>query len=154
MGVLESCERIGMRPDDLKRGDWITITSSEEKGPLGVAVGRLVTGQPVKVVAVSLPFICVTDGRARWPIDVRQCCFSRTNRSYINAMRDFVPAEAMRGAEFYDGDEEEFYAKEAKPEKTQGNCPKCGGLLVETLTIGSPEWLLVCRECNTTWKVL
>jgi hypothetical protein len=46
------------------------------------------TGQPLQIVAISLPFLAVTDGEKKYPIDVRECQLQRLSPAYVRAMME------------------------------------------------------------------
>lgn len=118
-----------LRADDMKVGQWVAVSRSTEMvyGPFGGSTveDRMVTGVPMQIVAISLPWICVrVDGR-RFPIDTRICQFQLLHRSYVNSLKGIGRSDGP----FVDEDEV------VSPSRSGGGCcPMCGERLVERLT--------------------
>ena len=107
-------------------------------GPQTVRRENIYTGTPLKVLAVSPPFVCVTDGTERKALDTRQVGLIKLRRSYVKA----------------------FYGEEAKNQcreqrrgvEMPGRCPKCGSTFVvsaiERCSEGHRHRLAICMRCQ------
>src|SRR5688572_19986213 len=118
--------------DDLKDGMFVAICGhkireSEYRSPfLFEWTGPVVEprqpdfdGRPLEILAVCLPFLCVTDGKKRFAIDVRKWDVQRISRRYAEQMQ----ASETEGAK-------RFKKRPKKKEKPDpGTCPRCGGRL-------------------------
>lgn len=86
------------RVDDLRVGMWVAVTATEEDvgpamgfGTFGFGRGKPslapeVDGKPLKIVAMSLPFVCVTDGYHRHALDVRTVVFQKLSPRYVKSL--------------------------------------------------------------------
>lgn len=138
--------------DDLAVGQWIAITDMQEEQPdwspfaMFRPQPRHVTGQPLKIVAMSLPFLAVTDGMRRFPIDVREVKVKKLEPRYVKAMKasqkDWEPERTTRSA-FTVAEPEK---PKEKSKGMNGLCPVCESRLIQRKTDG--EWFLACRECG------
>jgi hypothetical protein len=136
--------------DDLQVGQWVAIVSSHEEehdhSPWAMFRSRpkeQVTGQPLKIVAMSLPFLAVTDGYRRFPIDVREVQVKKLDPKYVKAMkakqRDYEPVGNSFAVPEPDKPKAESSGK-------HGLCPMCQSRLIKRKTDG--DWFLACRECG------
>ena len=132
-----------MRVDDLKIGQWVTIIESYEVAynhfEECIIFNDMVTGAPLKVIAISLPFVVVSDGKYRFPIDSRECTFGRISPQYVKSLRGvkrkrghLVVEEKQRGSKI---------TRDAKA------CPNCGERMIERL-IRYGAWKLLCKDCG------
>lgn len=134
--------------DDLHVGQWIAVVGEKKEEPdcnpfslFRPSKRDMVTGQPLQIVALSLPFIAVTDGHRRFPLDVREVEVKKLHRKYVQSMK----------ARQKDWEPEGFAVPEpekAKEESTgkHGLCPMCGDRLIQRKSQG--DWFLACRECG------
>lgn len=143
--------------DDLKPGMFVAVTqyrgeTEHHDSWMGFSCNRTPTfdGKPWKVVAISLPFACLTDGRTKISIDLRLWGVQRITRQYAQA---FEPGERHV-------DKPAFGKKRKRKEKPdKRSCPRCGARMVERLKVpGKSVWAAVCRQCgfdggNTTGRV-
>lgn len=122
--------------DDLNVGDVIAVVCrksmpDDEEG---------FTGQPLRILAISLPFIACTDEEMCCSIDLRAWGVQRMTPEYYMAVRAFKQArEDCRDCQ----DEE-------KPEEWDDLCKRCGDRLVQRVILkpeGS-EWHYYCRQCE------
>lgn len=138
--------------DDLKVGMYVAVTDCELPSPeptFGIPYwytgemeqrrqSRAVSnGMPLEVLAISLPFLCVTDGKRRFSVDVRETRLQRLSRQYVQAMaggqdQDFTATRRRR-------------KKKSKPDPKK--CPRCGSRRVERL-VAPGEWSLYCQQCG------
>lgn len=121
--------------DDLEVGQWVAITQ-EYDPQVGFFGGQInnVTGTPLKILAISLPFICVKDaGDKEWALDVRRFSLQKLSEEYVAAMQGKSPEE-MKPAEQKVG--------------PYGNCPICREPLKHRLLEGEREWKYVCDGCD------
>lgn len=123
--------------DDLYVGQLVAVTGHRERfqsTPWSEPVEResreSVDGWPLRIIAISLPFICVDDGEDRFPLDLRQVMVQRVSKRYAEMVR-----EGVRGK---------------LPESTsvQGDCPVCGGGLSHVMSESDMQWTYTCRECG------
>lgn len=135
--------------DDLHVNQWVTIVDQREEEPspfdfFGSSRRNLVSGQPLQIVAISLPFIAVTDGMRRLPIDVREVNLRVLHKKYV---------ESMRSSRIEQNTNQQCVAPEPAKENTGpvgifGQCPVCGDRLVKRIREGSREWILAYRQCG------
>lgn len=144
------------RVDDLRVGMWVAITATEEPepSPFGYGLGfpgskpsltPLVDGKPLKIVALSLPFICVTDGHHRHALDVRNVAFQRLSPKYVKALLGrglYTDEHGMYAVVDRDAKRKRKRAK-AKDERV---CPICGERMHELLS--NELWYLTCSQCG------
>lgn len=96
-------------------------------------------GQPLELLAISLPFLCVTDGKQRFAIDVRDTNVRRLSPQYVRAM-----SEDRQSADFTKSRRRK---KKEKPDHKK--CPRCGTRRVERLfQPGTGQWALCCPQCG------
>jgi hypothetical protein len=142
--------------DDLKPGMFVAVVYREEAtpppswGPMYIESGSYRTssspalgsnGQPLEILAMSLPFICVTDGKHRFAIDVRTTELKKLDPRYVKAM-----TEEKREVEFTHTRRRK---KKAKDSPDSSKCPRCGSRLVQRVCKpGSGEWVDHCPQCG------
>ena len=135
--------------DDLRVGQWIAVVDQKkDEGEQGFfwmtrsRTKKLVTGQPLKIVAMSLPFIAVTDGFRRFPVDVREATVRKLDAKYVRAMK--------ANQKDWELDASFAVAEPGKPKGESkgrhGLCPMCGDRLIQRKSDG--DWFLACRECG------
>jgi hypothetical protein len=134
--------------DDLQVGQWIAIVGAKDAEPEFSLFGMcrpksrdVVTGQPLKIVAMSLPFVAVTDGYRRFPIDVREIQVKKLDPKYVKAMK----------AKQSEWEPDGFAVPEPEKPKSEstgrhGLCPMCGDRLIQRKSDG--DWFLACRQCG------
>jgi hypothetical protein len=145
--------------DDLKPGMFIAVTQlgrQEDTGFGGMDFAmfgrpRAITysGQPLEVLAVSLPFVSVTDGRQVCAIDVRDARVQKLDRRYVAAMT----ADATKAIE--NTNRKRRRKKKSKPDPTL--CPRCKcGKLIQRLIVkpAGNEWSLACTQCGYQGEVV
>lgn len=139
--------------DDLHVGQWIAVVESAEHetdfNPFSMFAPTprsKVTGQPLKIVAISLPFLAVSDGHRRFPIDVREVQVKKLHKKYVECLkaRQAIEERPNSGPTFAVAETEK--AAEKKPEGKFGLCPVCGDRLIQRKSTG--DWHLACRECG------
>lgn len=69
--------------DSIYVGNWIAIIENKYLDN-ACYHGSVFTGEPLKVEAISLPFICVDSNGDIIAIDTRQFCFQKLNSKYVN----------------------------------------------------------------------
>jgi hypothetical protein len=143
--------------DDLKPGMFVAIVDREDSAPEPSGFTMVYSGfgetsysrhsspssdgQPLEIIAMSLPFICVTDGKRRFAIDVRTTYLKKLDPRYVKAM-----TEEQREAEFTATRKRK---KRESAEHDSSRCSRCGGRLVQRLVKpGSGEWLDFCPQCG------
>lgn len=131
--------------DDLHVGQWIAIVEDKVEPKIGIFgyahQRNVVSGQPLQIIAISLPFLAVTDGQMRFAIDVREMAVKKLHRKYVEVMKGrWIDEEHSREgvAEIH----------ESRPNtSTEGMCPYCGDRLIQRLG-EDRAWYLFCRECG------
>jgi hypothetical protein len=139
--------------DDLKVGHWYAIEDVHEDDDVsGYGVEfylrpprrrreKVATGQPLQLLAISLPFIVVTDGNQRFSLDTRRCQLCELDRRYVSAL---TIAEM-------DGNRQPVFLDEAKRKKENPDprlCPNCReGRLIQTYR-ARDYWCWVCPVCG------
>ena len=145
------------KPDDLKPKMYVVVhTILEDKddepeySPWGMMFGGgrapsrpKYDGKPWQVVAISLPFVCLTDGRVKVSCDTRTTVLQRVTREYALAMDTPAIPEARHASI--------FLARQPPPDAPDPrDCPRCGHRMTQRLkTPGSGEWPLVCKNCES-----
>lgn len=123
--------------DDLKVGMWIAVTklhySQCEWGHGPVAYG----GEPLRILAISLPFLCVHDGEKVISLDCRIVEVQKLTPQYVRAMRQVQvrPPQVRR----------------KRRKRDPMLCPRCRcGRLIQRATTQSGEvvWDLYCTQCG------
>ena len=135
--------------DDLKPGMWIAVTGKREEDapdyqdfPFfgGQRKSHVFDGFPLRILAISLPFIAVDRGGSVQSIDVRKFTVTRMNRSYVNVAAEFEPSIKLK-------------RKRRKKEKPDPRaCPRCVANIIQRRVI-SPDpakqaWFNVCSGCG------
>ena len=138
--------------ENLKKNDWIIIT---EVIPVefpsaipGIDSQKILpyscNGIPLKVIAISAPWIVVDDTRFKGTIDSRYICWTKANNEYRKALEDF---KTQNESENY---KNLWYAKEVKTEEAKPNykaCPNCGEALT-TRKGPKSTWWMICDNCK------
>lgn len=155
--------------DDLHVNNWIAVTSWEDEFGISlfgtpVSRSRPVDGAPLQIRAISLPFICVSDGTYRYALDMRKCVVKKLHPKYVKMMmrnghgaahgcgyvtKDGQPVVSLAdwcGNDNKVIDSDQRKIKSADPQKRV--CPICGCPLVERLIQEDRSWVLFCKECN------
>jgi hypothetical protein len=121
--------------DDLKRGDYIAVTYDMNQAHPWDKGQPEYNGVPMRVEEISLPFLCVTDGRQTLAVDVRRWCVQKVTKRYALMM--------------WKGPDEKKKRKR-KPKPDARDCPRCGTRMIEALMFEAEGrgWRLICRGCN------
>lgn len=108
-------------------------------------------GTPYKVLAVNMPFLCLTpDGYHRFGLDTRMWGLRILNPKFRKAMNggpnmNEYSKETVADRKHY----REMRKGKNRKKKNPKECPRCGSSLVERLQEpGSGNWVLVCRNCG------
>lgn len=133
--------------ENIRVGNYIAVSKDRElrvDDSNGYFMGRSLppaySGEPLYVLGISLPFVCVgTSCGRKFALDLRRYEVSKLSRKYVNAM---------------------LYAKKAgvqvsqEQEKIVGEssggtyCNRCGERAVTRLLAGERDWKNYCRGCN------
>lgn len=152
--------------DDLNVGDFIVISGVREEdyqpawgsydspfGPPRQPVTPVLTGNPFRIEAISLPFLCVTDGHHRAGLDVRRFVFQRVTKEYVQAMvagrSDSTIFSSRKTLERGDTHPLLVTGKKRK-KKTKPDpkaCRRCGSKMIER-RMPYAKWQLVCPDCG------
>lgn len=132
--------------DDLRVGQHVAVirVKSTADGFMNGVYGNpqppSYDGYPLKILAISLPFVSVSNGREVFGLDVRDIDVKVVNAKYVKAM---TSTEVLR----------KIRRRKRKKEKPDPKlCPNCKeGCLVERLIVqaGKPNiWIAVCTVCG------
>lgn len=144
--------------DDLKPGQWVAIFAVKERETTydpfrgyrkEHSRSYPVNGKPLKILAISLPFVCVTDGRARYSIDVRDCELKKLSPHYVRVLTETESEMDECGDSFFvrESTPNKHRKRKRKKADTRGCCPNCGTRLRQRrVDIGTWSW--VCNECG------
>jgi hypothetical protein len=139
----------GMHIENIRPGMFVavfTCTSDGEQetemtmfGPRTRNIPSTYTGTPLKVLAVSPPFVCVNDGQETYSIDTRRIGVTRLTRAYVKAYH--------QGKNVFPG------KKDGKPEVQEDitKCPQCGGEMdfgMGMCSEGHMHRLAMCSRCR------
>lgn len=147
--------------DDLKVGMWVAVTRLDRESPDAgcdnpfFSFQRRPTtygGQPLKILAVSLPFVSVCDGRQVFALDVRETEVTRVDRRYVRAMTLETPAVCRER-------QRKRRRMRKKTAKCDGTviCPRCRcARLVERAAVVEEgiHWHMYCRECGYSTRAV
>lgn len=156
--------------DDLKVGMWIAVSHTEESGgdmmsPFSMFRsnrGVQIDGRPLQIQAISLPFIAVTDGVNRMPLDIRTVEVQKLDKAYVKLLRQNERRQRETqtqthgrgqptGIDYWVADNQ---PEQKEPEKRRDRCcPLCGNWLIERLINETSDWVLACRECGFTGTI-
>lgn len=130
--------------DDIRVGMFVAICQyrgQEQAYPWEGCQEPRFDGAPLEVLEVCLPFLCVTDGRKRFAVDVRLWGVQKVSPKYAAAMQ--TPESAGK-ARFLKG------KRKKKPKPDPRSCPRCHTRMVERLIVEvtGNHWRLVCPECG------
>lgn len=147
--------------ENINVGDWIAILDvpeEQEANPfdgMSMFFGHTkkrpaysVTGKPLKVLAICAPFVSVSDGSIRFPLDSRNCSFTKLDKKYVETLT--VSRTERHESSFGIPETQDVHRKKRKKEKPGiGFCPRCGEKLVERLTTSNlGVWMWVCKRCG------
>lgn len=131
--------------EDLRVGDMIVITAylPDQKD---MRWGNLVDwstdgldGIPLKVIAVSPPFVLCEDPEGNGVVDIRRSKISRVTKQY---------ARAFRRAAAMNSPQDEPAAPESHSFIFGKVCPRCGGPMRQVMTLGKRGWRNACKNCG------
>lgn len=128
-------------PEDLRPGQYVALVGCKRDQQVVTKRGGLwieacdvkFDGMPLKIVSISLPFICVDhpDGD-RIGLDIRDWDFKRLSRHYARSMLA-APTYATQ------------LVKTNAP--GPGHCQRCGSKLIQR-RVGDGQWATICPECD------
>lgn len=142
-----------VRWEGLHVHNWIAVVAHREEpqqsaGPFGFALPTIsFSGQPLKILAMSYPFLSVTDGRVRYALDVREWGVRKLSDSYVKKM-------AGRFSSQHDGQmglcevDSSFGSSKKVMENPIGRCPLCGEKLHDKQRAGEGFWFKACGNCG------
>lgn len=133
--------------DDLKVGQYVAIFNEKEPEfiPEGFAVfsrESAVTGEPLLIKAISLPFMAVMDTSGSMvPVDLRQYSVKRLKYTYVKAFESLM--------QYPDDEDGEEVVLEDEPRK-RICCPVCTERMVECRD--KHGWKFSCRNCKAEMR--
>lgn len=154
-----------MHPENVKVGMFIVLTGRRDEdetpitrfNPFGFMEDeprrrRSLPGNPLKVLAINLPFICATpDGSSVVAIDTREWYFDKANSAYVRAM--LTRPQAGRRKKGRSRLEEPHpllkTPRQRKEKPDPRDCPYCGEKMVQQLRAGTSKWRYYCKNCDT-----
>ena|SRR3990167_4651778 len=138
--------------DDLAVGMFVAISDYHGELPCDPWTGQCVPvhpphiGRPHKIVALSLPFVCLDDGRSRCSIDLRLWSLRKVSARYARAFYELVtqreredkPASIFRKS------------RKKKPKPDPRDCPRCGSphTVQRLKVVGQGNWRRHCKACG------
>lgn len=143
---------MGLKVDDLAVGQWVAIEAELtdehplDSNPFWFASHRReskVDGMPLRILAISLPFVCVTNGKYRFVLDAREVVFCRLCPKFVKTLT--VTPRSYNGDRYVIHDDQQR-SKLRPQEKSERACPVCSEKLIERYTAG--VWILACRQCG------
>jgi len=155
--------------ENLHVGNWIAITDFEPVGDESIShpffgggggvqrISPAIDGRPLKIVAISAPFIAVVDPRARVvvPVDTRTIRWTKLHKKYV---------QLMSGRDLPGTPEQPHWIligkllknirnnRSVRTEDKTGLCPICGEKFIQKKTANT-DWELKCRQCGFTGNV-
>ena len=136
----------GTPTDDLQPGDFVAVV--EDTG-IGVeyqdsyspkpVIDPIYDGIPLEIIAISLPFLCVSNGRRRFGLDIRRYHVKKVNNRYAKEMQD-ARSPGRKQRKFREEGQIVF------EEDTTGCCPRCHVKMIQTVVKG--EWVYLCKHCH------
>lgn len=135
-------------PDDLKVGMMVAVvnrkTDEEPDFPWGLSRRKKdsFTGIPLEIKAISLPFICVTDGEDTHGLDMREWDVKKLGPRYVKMMTK-IEGEA---APEFTHEKKERERRRKRRRRDPRDCPRCGDRLIQIMKIGN--WTVVCKTCG------
>jgi len=140
-------------PEDLHVNMWVAVTQYQTECATSffgtpMDVERPCDGKPWQIKAVSLPFICVSDGHTRRSLDVRTVRLTRLHKRYVRMLREQAAQQtlAQRHGQYVHQVDDVEECEDEEPDL--GCCPVCGETLVERLDNRTRKWFLACKECG------
>jgi hypothetical protein len=134
--------------DDLKPGMWVAVIAKrEEESPVysdfpffSQPKSHVFDGFPLRILAVSLPFVAVDRGGSVQSIDIRKFTVQELNRQYVNVAAEFMPAIKVKRKR----------RRKEKPDDRQ--CQRCGARIIQRRMISADpakqSWFYVCSGCG------
>ncbi len=140
-----------LQVDDMHVGQWIAVigeaSSQHDDNPFSFMRPRCtrVDGRPLKVMAVTPPFVAVDDGISKYALDTRELTFTRLDKRYVNQMS----AHGRRAVINENGgvlilDRAPIKKSETKDHR---DCPNCGESRLRQVHRAG-IWKLVCPVCS------
>lgn len=131
--------------EDLRVGDMIVITAylPDEKDmrwgkPVEWSTDGL-DGIPLKVLAVSPPFVLCEDPQGNGVIDIRRSKLSRVTKQYAKAFRRVASMAEPAEADPVEPNSSFVFGR---------TCPRCGGPMRQVMTLGKRGWRNACKNCG------
>lgn len=130
--------------DDLKIGQWIAVCSERDGNTFCETpskTGNSFSGEPVKILAISLPFLCVWLPQQKCvdTIDVRRQGVVKLNKTYVFKMS--LPRVDFRGLVI-------------ENKSCNKSCPACGDMLLQEMAAtNETELHYYCQACGFTGSV-
>lgn len=160
-------KRNGMQWDQIKSGYWIVVLrdfnldNDEEEdddepqmvwgmfGPQPATERKPYSydGVPWKILEMSYPFLCVTDGKIRCSIDFRRFDLQVVTQKYAEAVHSST-AHDFKVAVASPKERKRLQASQQEEEKQ--TCKRCGTKMFsqKLLKPGSGEWAYFCPVCD------
>lgn len=135
--------------------DWVVILSikEEEDTEFGFMPVRRrkrnypINGRPLRIVAMSMPFVAVTDGEKRFSLDIRDCELGKVSQQYVRAFHQTNRIDAETQEVYFIKEQGVIKSKKEKKKDQRGCCPTCGYRLRERLK-GPGIWIWFCKQCG------
>lgn len=160
--------------EDIHPGQFICVVRDkrldDQSHPQPPRFAMSYSGRPVEVIAISLPFIAVTNGRFTDSIDVRDFDVKVVTKEYAIAMLSRIndTPGVSRAKKIRKHRERQKRIAEAKFDSVMGivhqpherDCPRCGERMVRRRTysqncsaaipnsLPTGGWMMVCKQCG------
>lgn len=134
--------------DDLDPGDFIAVICdtawrdnyNDGYTSLFPKEAPKYNGVPLEICAISLPFICVTDGNRRFAIDTRRYQVTKVSDKYQREMQSATVIGRRQSKRLSKAE------RLRREEDLRGCCPRCHARMNQSLIRG--QWVWFCKECQ------
>lgn len=118
-------------------------------------------GEPLEILAISVPFLCVKDSKGRrHGIDTRDLILTRLSKDFVSEMLFFgntldgknVPrSERQRRKREERERRREHKKRREEAKKDPKICPRCFNPRMSQLRRGDGTWVLHCDQCRSDY---
>lgn len=136
--------------DELKVGMYVAVTAykgEEQTTPWGHTYKPTIQfdGEPLKILAKSMPFVSVTDGHKVYAIDWRSWDIQKLSPHYVRAMLvNRQGCQSVTASELMETTGQRRKRKHKNKYTGPSVCPRCGGNRGQ----GEGVWRWYCPDCG------